>query len=53
MLSIFHDIGKNFQKWNWVFHPWCMQHNSYDYVVYWYGDNYERIYESSDNDKQE
>ena len=47
-LDIFREEGKDVQKNGWIFPTRCMQDNSYDYAIYWYGDNYEHIYNKSE-----
>ena len=51
-LDIFRAEGKDVQKGSWIFPPRCMQDNSYDYAVYWFGDQYEHIYEDSDVEEE-
>ena len=42
-IDLSHDLD-----WESVKKKHCMQDNSYDYAIYWYGDNYEHIYNESE-----
>ena len=46
--DIFRGEAKDIRSDTWIYPPRCMQDNSYSYAVYWYGDNYERIYNEDD-----
>ena len=48
-LDIFREDGKDIKSDTWIYLPHCMQDNSYSYAIYWYGDNYERIYGDNDS----
>ena len=50
-LDIFRGEAKDIKSDSWLFPPRCMQDNSYSYAIYWYGDNYERIYRDDDVDE--